>query len=35
MIHRYAAISLATSVLMTCRLLDYRDRWGTIPPPIR
>lgn len=33
--HRLAAISLATTVLMTCRLIDYRDRWGTVPTPIR
>ena len=35
MVHRYAAISLATTVLMIARLIDYRDRWGTVPPPIR
>ena len=35
MIHRYAAVSLATTVLMTARLIDYRDRWGTVPTPIR
>ena len=34
-VHRLAAISLATTVLMTCRLIDYRDRWGTVPTPIR
>lgn len=33
--HRLAAISLATTVLMTCRLIDYRDRWGAVPTPIR
>jgi hypothetical protein len=30
MVHRYAAVSLATTVLMTARLIDYRDRWS--PP---
>lgn len=33
--HRLAALSLATTVLMTCRLIDYRDKWGTVPTPIR
>jgi len=33
--HRYAAISLASTVLMTCRLIDYRDQWGTVPTPNR
>ena len=33
-IHRLTALSLATTVLMTCRLIDYRDRWGTVPTPI-
>ena len=28
MVHRYAAISLASTVLMTARLIDYRDRWS-------
>ena len=27
-IHRHNALSLATTVLMTCRLIDYRDRWS-------
>jgi len=27
-IHRHAALSLATTVLMTTRLLAYRDRWS-------
>jgi transposase len=35
MIHRYAAVSLATTVLMTARLIDYRDRWSPTPAPIR
>jgi transposase len=35
MVHRYAAISLATTVLMTARLIDYRDRWSPTPTPIR
>jgi hypothetical protein len=33
--HRLAALSLATTVLMTCRLIDYRDRWNPTPTPIR
>jgi hypothetical protein len=33
--HRPAAISLATTVLMTRRLLDYRDRWSPTTTPIR
>jgi transposase len=33
--HRLAAISLATTVLMTSRLLNYRDRWSPTPAPIR
>ena len=33
--HRYAAISLATTVIMTARLIDYRDRWSPTPSPIR
>jgi transposase len=33
--HRLAALSLATTVLMTCRLLDYRDRWSPTPAPLR
>jgi transposase len=33
-IHRLTALSLATTVLMTCRLIDYRNRWGTVPTPI-
>ena len=33
--HRLAAISLASTVLMTSRLLDYRDRWSPTPTPIR
>jgi hypothetical protein len=28
MVHRYAAVSLAATVLMTARLIDYRDRWS-------
>jgi hypothetical protein len=35
MVHRYAAISLASTVLMTARLIDYRDRWSPEPSPIR
>jgi len=35
MVHRYAAISLATTVLMTARLIDYRDRWSPTSAPIR
>lgn len=27
--HRHAALSLATVILMTSRLLNYRDRWST------
>ena len=34
-IHRHAAIHLATTVLMTCRLIDYRNRWSPTPTPIR
>ena len=30
-IHRLTALSLATTVLMTCRLIDYRNKWGTTP----
>ncbi len=26
--HRYAALQLATAVLIIARLLDYRDRWS-------
>lgn len=33
--HRQAALSLATTVLMTCRLMDYRDRWSPPPAPTR
>lgn len=33
--HRHTAITLATTVLMTCRLIDYRDRWSPTPRPIR
>jgi transposase len=33
--HRLAAISLASTVLMTSRLLDYRDRWSPTTTPIR
>jgi transposase len=33
-IHRLTALSLATTVLMTCRLIDYRNKWGTVPTPI-
>jgi transposase len=33
-IHRLTALSLATTVLMTCRLIDHRNRWGTTPTPI-
>lgn len=33
-IHRRTALSLASTVLMTCRLIDYRDKWGTVPSPI-
>lgn len=33
--HRLAALSLATSVLMTCRLIDYRNRWSPAPTPTR
>jgi transposase len=33
-IHRLTALSLATTVLMTCRLIDYRNRWATTPTPI-
>jgi hypothetical protein len=33
--HRLAALSLATTVLMTCHLIDYRDRWNPTPTPIR
>ena len=33
--HRYAAISLASTVLMTARLIDYRDRWSPATTPIR
>ena len=33
-IHRLTALSLATTVLMTCRLIDYRNRWATVPTPI-
>jgi len=29
------AISLATTVLMTARLIDYRNRWSQTPTPIR
>jgi putative transposase len=32
--HRLAALSLATTVLMTSRLIDYRNRWRTVPTPI-
>jgi IS5 family transposase len=28
-VHRDAALSLATVILMVSRLLDYRDRWST------
>jgi hypothetical protein len=28
-------LSLATTVLMTCSLIDYRDRWRTVPAPTR
>jgi len=35
MVHRDAAISLATTVLMTARLIDYRERWSPTPTPIR
>jgi transposase len=35
MVHRYAAISLATTVLMTARLIDYRDRWSPTSTPTR
>jgi transposase len=33
--HRLAALSLATTVLMTGRLIDYRNRWSTAPTPTR
>lgn len=35
MVHRYAAISLASTVLMTARLIGYRDRWSPAAWPIR
>lgn len=35
MVHRYAAVSLATTVIMVARLIDYRDRWSPTPTPIR
>ncbi len=34
-IHRHTALTLATIVLMTCRLIDYRDRWSPTPTPTR
>jgi transposase len=33
--HRHAALTLAATVLMTCRLIDYRDRWSPTLAPIR
>lgn len=34
-IHRRTALSLATTVLMTSRLIDYRDRWSPDLSPTR
>jgi transposase len=34
-VHRLAALSLATTILMTCRLIDYQARWSPTPTPIR
>lgn len=33
--HRHAAISLATTVLMTGRLINYRNRWSPTTTPTR
>jgi hypothetical protein len=33
--HRLAAISLASVVLIVGRVMDYQQRWGKIPTPIR
>lgn len=33
--HRHAAINLATTVIIIAKLVDYRDKWGTTPTPIR
>jgi hypothetical protein len=33
--HRHAALLLATTVLITARLLDYRHRWSSTQPPTR
>lgn len=33
--HRHAAICLATTILITGKLLTYRDRWSPNTPPIR
>ncbi|NES92884.1 MAG: hypothetical protein F6K13_28705, partial [Okeania sp. SIO2B9] len=27
-IHRHAALQLATTILITARLIDYRNRWS-------
>lgn len=32
-IHRHTALSLATTILMIGRLLDYRNRWSPTPTP--
>lgn len=34
-VHRHTALTLATIVLMTCRLIDYRNRWSPTPTPTR
>ncbi len=33
--HRHAALCLATTILITGRLIDYRNRWSPNPTPIR
>ncbi len=35
MVHHCAAVSLATTVFMTARLIDHRDRWGRTSAPTR
>jgi transposase len=34
-IHRLAQLALAITILVTAKLIDWRNRWSPAPPPIR
>ena len=34
-IHRLAQLALAIALLITAKLIDWRNRWSPNPPPIR